>query len=69
VTHIPDYIYYGDEPTAEPAFRTLLYLKGSMNDRGVEEPLTALFDVFVDTYKGNLWGLMIREGININSKT
>jgi hypothetical protein len=61
MSHIPDFIYYDDEPTAEPAFRSLIYVAGSMNDDGTRQALTTVFDAFVDTYKDQLWGLIIRD--------
>jgi hypothetical protein len=63
MSHVPDFIRYGDddEPTAEPAFRTLLYLQGSLNDARIGEGLAALFDVFLDTYRERLWGLAVRD--------
>jgi hypothetical protein len=65
MAHVPDFILYGDdddaEPTAEPAFRTLVYLAGSMNDDGVREGLTALFDAFISAYQARLWRLVIRD--------
>jgi hypothetical protein len=63
MSHVPDFIRYGDddEPTAEPAFRTLLYIQGSMNDDRVAKGLAALFDVFLDAYRARLWGLAVRD--------
>jgi hypothetical protein len=63
MTPVPDFIRYGhdDEPTAEPAFRTLLYLRGTMNDPAVHEGLTALFETFLNTYRKQLWGLVVRD--------
>jgi hypothetical protein len=58
---MPDLIRYEGEGTAEPAFRILCYVPGSMNDAGTSAALLRLFDLFMARYGHMLFALALRD--------
>jgi hypothetical protein len=58
---MPDLIRYEGEGTAEPAFRILCYIPGSMNDAATAAVLLQLFDLFMARYSGVLFALALRD--------
>jgi hypothetical protein len=58
---MPDLIQYEGEGTAEPAFRILAYIPGSMNDAATGAMLLRLFDLFMARYVGALFALAMRD--------
>lgn len=61
IDRMPDLIPYEDEGTAEPAFRVLAYISGSMNDPANSAALIRLFDLFMQRYAGDLMALLMRD--------
>jgi hypothetical protein len=57
----PDLIRYEGEGTAEPAFRILCYIPGSMNDAGTAAALLRVFDLFMARYGHMLFALALRD--------
>ena len=57
----PALILYEGEGTAEPAFRVLAYLPGSMNDAANSAVLLGLFNLFIERYAHVLFALALRD--------
>lgn len=58
---MPDYIFYDDEPIAQPAFRILAYWPDEMRQPAVSQGLAALFDIFLDMYRDQLAWVVVAD--------
>ncbi|MEE9390872.1 MAG: type VI immunity family protein [Planctomycetota bacterium] len=59
---MPKVLTLDDEPVAEPAFRTLAWIDGSLNDSELAERLGQAYDVFSEVFGGDVGVIGMRDG-------